>query len=231
MRLIENVRMTDPACEDVVVKLTLEPVDRGNVQPFTTGQFVVMGIPGVKDPAPAYFAVASSPAETDYYEVVIKRGSGMADYLSDLTPGAEVEVEGPMGRGFDLEPFKGSNVILMGVGTGISPLRSVWKSIIENRNDFGKVSIYAGFLTPLHSLLTDELAALSNYNIDISISVATGSDDWNGAIGFVQDALLADHPNSENSVVCIAGMSVMVDACKETLQNLGFDDSRILLNF
>ncbi|MES0372161.1 MAG: hydrogenase, partial [Mariprofundaceae bacterium] len=95
----------------------------------------------------------------------------------------------------------------------------------------GKVSIYAGFLTPLHSLLTDEMAALSNYNIDISISVATGSDDWNGAIGFVQDALLADHPNSENSVVCLAGMSVMVDACKETLQNLGFDDSRILLNF
>lgn len=231
MRLIENVRMTDPACEDVVVKLTLEPIDRGEVQPFTTGQFVVMGIPGVKDPAPAYFAVASSPAETDYYEVVIKQGSGMADYLSDLEPGAEVEVEGPMGKGFNLEPFKGSNVILMGVGTGISPLRSVWKTIIENRNEYGKVSIYAGFLTPLHSLLTDEMAALSEYNIDINISVATGSDDWNGAIGFVQDALLADQPNSKNSVVCLAGMSVMVDACKETLHNLGFDDSRILLNF
>jgi len=40
-----------------------------------------------------------------------------------------------------------------------------------------------------------------------------------------------DQPDSSNSVVCLAGMSAMVDACKETLQNLGFDDSRILLNF
>ncbi|MDX8403640.1 MAG: FAD-binding oxidoreductase [Mariprofundaceae bacterium] len=231
MRLIENTRITDPVCEDVVVKLTLEPIDSKEVQPFTTGQFVVMGIPGVKDPAPAYFSVASSPADTRHYEFVVKRGSGMADYLSELTPGAEVEVEGPMGRGFDLKPFKDCNVILMGVGTGISPLRSVWKTIIENRNSYGKVTIYAGFLTPLHSLLTDEMAALSEHNIDINISVATGSDDWNGAIGYVQDALLADRPTSENSVVCLAGMSVMVDACTETLQNLGFDDSRILLNF
>ncbi len=231
MRLIENIRITDTACEDVVVKLRLENIDRKNVLPFTAGQFVVMGIPGVKNPAPAYFAVASSPYEARYYEFVVKRGSGMADYLSELAPGAEIEVEGPMGKGFDLLPFKKCNVILMGVGTGISPLRSVWRSIIEERESYGKVTIYAGFLTPLHRLLTDELEALSEQHIEVKISLDRTDDDWNGPIGYVQDALLADHPDPENSVVCLAGMSAMVDACTETLQNLGFDDSRILLNF
>jgi len=231
MRLKDNVRITDPACDDIVVKLTLETLDREPVQPFTSGQFVRMGIPDVKDPAPAYFAVASSPLETKNYEIVIKRGTGMADYLAELAPGAEVEIEGPMGKGFDLSPFKGCDVILMGVGTGISPLRSVWDTIIQQRSDFGKVTIYAGFLTPLHSLLTDEMAALAEHNIEVNISVATGGGDWNGAIGYVQDSLLANPPSSENSVACLAGMSAMVDACTETLQNLGFDDSRILLNF
>jgi len=231
MRLKDNVRITDPACEDIVVKLTLETLGGAAVQPFISGQFVRIGIPDVKDPAPAYFAVASSPYETSRYEIVIKQGTGMADYLAGLTPGAEVEIEGPMGKGFDLSPFKGCDVILMGVGTGISPLRSVWNSIIEQRSDFGKVTIYAGFLTPLHSLLTDEMAALSEHNIEVNISVATGGGDWNGAIGYVQDALLAAQPSGENSVACLAGMSAMVDACSETLQNLGFDDSRILLNF
>jgi NAD(P)H-flavin reductase len=231
MRLKENIRMTDPACEDIVVKLTLETLDREPVQPFMSGQFVRVGIPDVKDPAPAYFAVASSPYETRHYEIVIKQGTSMGDHLALLAPGAELEIEGPMGKGFDLSPFKGCDVILMGVGTGISPLRSVWDSIIQQRSDFGKVTIYAGFLTPLHSLLTDEMAALSEHNIEVNISVATGSDDWNGAIGYVQDALLANHPDGENSVACLAGMSAMVDACSETLQNLGFDDSRILLNF
>jgi len=231
MRLRDSVRLTDPACEDIVVKLTLETLDRGPVQPFISGQFVRMGIPDVKDPAPAYFAVASSPFETSHYEIVLKCGSGMANYLAELAPGAEVEIEGPMGKGFDLSPFKGCDVILMGVGTGISPLRSVWDSIIQQRPDFGKVTIYAGFLTPLHSLLTDEMAALAEHNIEVNISVATGSDDWKGAIGYVQDSLLADAPSGENSVACLAGMSAMVDACSETLQNLGFNDSRILLNF
>jgi NAD(P)H-flavin reductase len=231
MRLIENVRITDPACEDVVVKLVFEPVDQQAVQPFTTGQIVVMGIPDVKDPAPAYFAIASSPNETAAYEFVIKRGAAMANHLSELMPGAEVQVEGPMGKGFDLGPFKGDDVILMGVGTGISPLRSVWRSIIDNRNEYGSVTIYAGFLTPMHLLLTDELEALADHQIEVKVSLDSGNDEWEGPIGYVQDELSADNPNSENTVVCLAGMSAMVDACTETLQNLGFDDSRILLNF
>lgn len=231
MRLIENVQITDPACEDIVVKLMLEPIDRSKVCPFVTGQFVIMGIPGIKDPAPAYFAIASSPDDREYYEFVIKRGAGMADYLAELTPGAEVEVDGPMGKGFDLTPYKGGNVILMGVGTGISPLRSIWRWIIERREDFGSVTIYAGFLTPMHRLLTDEMDSLAAHGIEVNVSLDQGDDDWTGPIGYVQDALLADHPTSENTVVCLAGMSAMVDACRETLQNLGFDDSRILLNF
>jgi NAD(P)H-flavin reductase len=231
MRLIENVLITDPACEDEVVKLAFEPIDRKKVKPFVTGQFVVMGIPGVKDPAPAYFAIASSPDEDDYYEFVIKRGAAMADHLAELSPGAEVQIEGPMGKGFNLTPFKGDNVILMGVGTGISPLRSVWRSIIHDRKQFSSVTIYAGFLTPLHRLLTDEMEALSEHDIEVKVSLDTGDEDWDGPIGYVQDTLKTDHPDASNTVVCLAGMSAMVDACKETLQNLGFDDSRILLNF
>ena len=231
MRLIENTQITDPACEDIVVKLTFESIDQKPVRPFTPGQFVVIGIPDVKTPAPAYFAIASAPQETNHYEFVVKRGAAMADYLAELPPGAEIRVEGPMGKGFNLEPFKGDNVILMGVGTGISPLRSVWRSIIDNRDDFGSVTIYAGFLTPLHQLLTDEMEALSVYDIEVKVSLDRGDENWDGPIGYVQDALLADQPDSSNSVVCLAGMSAMVDACKETLQNLGFDDSRILLNF
>ena len=231
MRLIENILMTDPACEDAVVKLTFEPIERGPVHPFVAGQFVVIGIPGVKNPAPAYFAIASAPSDSDRYEFVVKRGAAMADHLAELTPGAEVQVEGPMGKGFDLTPFKGNDVILMGVGTGISPLRSVWRTIIKDREQFGSVTIYAGFLTPLHRLLTDEMESLGDHNIEVKVSLDTGDEHWDGPIGYVQDTLESDQPESSNTVVCLAGMSAMVDACKETLQNLGFDDSRILLNF
>lgn len=229
MRVKENLRLTAPACEDVVVQLTLEPLN-GSLKPFIAGQFVRIGIPGVRVPAPGFFPVATSPAELDGFELFIKDAGPLSHYLCGVEAGAELEIEGPMGKGFDLTPYKGCDVYLIGVGTGIAPLRSVWRQIIARREDYGHVAIYAGFLTSMHCLLTDELDELAAGRIEVSITLETGHQNWDGPIGYVQHALESDAPGGSNAVACLAGMSAMVDACTETLQNLGFDDSRILLN-
>ena len=223
--------LSSPDCEDTIIRLEIEPTQGKKIAPFTPGQIARLGLPGLKDPQPGYFAIASEPARSDAFEFVIKHRPGIAALLSDLEPGATVEVEGPMGHGFDLAPFAGCDVYLIGVGTGVAPLRSVWRHLISHREQYGRVAIYCGFLTPCHRLLTDELDSLSEHDIEVSVSVTSGSEDWNGPIGYVQDALRHDAPNGENSVACLAGMNAMVDACRETLHTLGFDDSHILLNY
>jgi len=230
MRVKENERMTDPACDDIVVRLELAPTAK-SVRPFVAGQYVRIGIPGLASPPPAYFAIASDPNNGQSYDFFIKCAGGMAEYLCQVEPGVELEVEGPMGKGFDLDDYKGMDVYLIGVGTGIAPLRSVWHHIIANREDYGRVAIYAGFLSPLHRLLTDELETLSEHGIEVSVSLEIGHESWDGPIGYVQHAIEADAPDGRNAVACLAGMSAMVDACRQTLQNLGFDESRILLNY
>lgn len=223
--------MTDPACGDVVVRLVLEPVEGQPVPPFVAGQYVRLGIPDVDQPAPGYFAIASEPHERSKYEFFIKQSGPLSRYLCTLKPGSPLDVDGPMGKGFDLSRFRGHDVYLIGVGTGIAPLRSVWHYLIRHRTEFGKVAIYAGFLTPLHRLLTDELATMAEHQIDVHVTVEIGQDAWDGPIGYVQHALAADRPDGSHAVACLAGMSAMVDACRQTLQALGFDDSRILLNY
>ncbi len=231
MKVKENERMTDPSCDDVVVRLRLVPVDGGRVRPFKPGQYVRLGLPGVSQPAPGYFAIATEPEETAGYDFFIKSAGPLSMRLCELEPGAELEVEGPMGKAFDIDAFKGFDAYLIGVGTGIAPLRSVWRHIIRNRQDFGRVAIYAGFLTPLHRLLTDELQSMAKHDIEVSVTVEVGQDNWDGPIGYVQHALAADRPDGSRAVACLAGMSAMVDACRETLQNLGFDERHILLNY
>ncbi|MDQ6999839.1 MAG: hydrogenase [Mariprofundus sp.] len=230
MRVKENIRKTAADCKDTVIKLTLEPVT-GTLDSFLPGQFVLIGLPGINDPAPGYFAIASGPEDPEVFEFFIKDAGPLSSYLCDIEIGAELEVEGPMGKGFDLAPFKGNNVYLIGAGTGIAPLHSVCLSIVRHREDYGRVVIYAGFLTEMHQLLTDELDELAEHNIEVSISLEMGHKSWDGPIGYVQHALQSDALDGANSVACLAGMSAMVDACTETLQNLGFDDSRILLNY
>lgn len=231
MQLTECIRLSDEACDDMIVKISLETMDGQAVPHFIAGQYVRIGMPCMKEPAPAYFAMASSPYHQDAYEFVIKKGNGMSKYLPELPLGSEVEVEGPIGKGFDLTEHRGKHVVLLGVGTGIAPLRSLWGKMVQERQDFGRISIYAGFLTALHTLLTDEMEHLSQHNIDVSVSLTTGHENWDGAVGYVQHALADDAPSPENTVVCIAGMSAMVDACTETLHKLGFNDDQILLNF
>jgi len=231
MRVKENFRMTDPACQDEVVQLTLETKNRLAVQTFQAGQYVRIAIPGLQDPAPGYFAIASSPEDSEAYEFFVKNSGALSQYLCNIQAGAELAIEGPMGKGFDLESHKGCDVYLIGVGTGIAPLRSVWRHLIQHRSDYGKVHIYAGFLSSLHQLLTDELEELADHNIEVSTTLEMGHDNWDGPIGYVQHALESDKPNSSNAIACLAGMNVMVDACTETLQQLGFDESRILLNY
>jgi len=230
MRVTNNTRLTMPECDDVVIKLDLAPLQTEQIRPFVCGQIVRLGLPGLKRPAPGYFAIASEPEDTRCYEFVIKRRDGISAMLADLEPGARVAVDGPMGKGFDISQYKGFDVCLLGVGTGIAPLRSLWRSIIRRRNDYGKISIYAGFLTPMHRLLTDEMESLSKHSIETHVSVTTGDESWDGSIGFVQHALLEQHSSGGKSIACIAGMSAMVDACTETLHNLGFNDEHILLN-
>lgn len=231
MRVKENIRIVDPACGDTVMQLVLEPADGSEVKPFTAGQFVRIAIPGLKEPAPGYFAIASGPETTSSYEFYIKNAGPLSAHLCALQPGDQLDLEGPMGKGFNLEAYKGSDIYLIGVGTGIAPLRSVWSHIIHHRKYFGKVAIYAGFLTSLHQLLTDELTDLSHHDIEVSITLETGHENWAGPIGYVQHALEQDEVDGSNAVACLAGMSAMVDACTETLHHLGFDDSRILLNY
>jgi len=231
IRLQQRTRLTDPACDDVVVQLSFAALPSQSLPAFIAGQYVRLRLPKQPELQDAYFALASSPHDTATYDFVIKAMHPLSEALVNLPEGEEVEIEGPMGKGFDLSKHKGKNIILMGVGTGIAPLRSVWLDLIQHREDYGSVSIYAGFLSAMHHLLTDELGSLADHNIQVSISLATGHDDWQGPVGYVQHALAGNQPSSENTVACLAGMNVMVDACTETLLELGFNEQQILLNF
>jgi len=231
LRLAQSEQLTDASCDDMVVKLTFEALPHQSLPAFMPGQCVRMSLPEQADMPASYFAIASSPHDTSSYEFVIKGVHPLSFALIELSLGAEVEVEGPMGKGFDLSADQGKNIILMGVGTGIAPLRSVWLDLIKSRGDYKKISIYAGFLTAMHHLLTDELENLEKHDIQVSISLATGHHDWRGPVGYVQQALEDDKPKPDNTVVCLAGMSVMVDACTESLQQLGFNDEQVKLNF
>jgi dihydroorotate dehydrogenase electron transfer subunit len=90
-------------------------VRRGGLEPGAPGQFFMLRPPGHVLPRPMSLCIAP-PGELGFLVAVVGPGTAA---LAALEPGREVEVLGPLGRGFRLDVAR---PLLVGGGVGIAPL-------------------------------------------------------------------------------------------------------------
>ncbi len=227
-----KMRINKVVCETSEIKsfrLASSNGNWGTVFPFIPGQLVVLSLPGLK---PAYFAIASAPEEQGYLDVLIRKGKGTSGAIYDLEVGAEIEVSNPTGKGFPLDNHKGKNLLLISVGTAIAPMRSVLRSLLRRRGEFGEVMLFQGVLTPHHFPYEDEMKDWSRQGIQVYRTVTFPENTgWTGYSGFVQGVLEEVRPNPHNTIVFLAGMKEMIEQTTELLIRLGFKAEDILLNY
>ena len=99
-------------------------------------------------------------------EVSGERFPGVAsNYLCDRKPGDKVQLTGPYGRQFLPPKDNTSNMLMIGVGTGIAPFRAFIKHIYDERREWkGKVRLFYGARTGMDLLyMNDRNGDLSNY--------------------------------------------------------------------
>ena len=88
-----------------------------------------------------------------------------SNYLCDRKVGDEITITGPHKLPFVVPEDKNSNLILIGMGTGIAPFRAFIKNIYKNVKDWnGKVRLFYGARSGLELLyLNDKDGDLTNY--------------------------------------------------------------------
>lgn len=99
-------------------------------------------------------------------EISGERHPGVAsNYLCDAKVGDEILIAGPYGRQFQAPKDNKSNILMIGVGTGIAPFRAFLKHIFEERKEWlGKVRLYYGARTGMDLLyMNDQKNDLSLY--------------------------------------------------------------------
>jgi len=88
---------------------------------FATGQFVEITVPGVGE---APFTPSSSPFEKDKLDVTIMKVGTVTEKLHEMKEGDVVGIRGPYGKGYPLDKMYGKEVLILGGGVGMAPLRS-----------------------------------------------------------------------------------------------------------
>jgi NAD(P)H-flavin reductase len=208
----------------------LMPVDASNTHgvDFIPGQVAILR---VNQEEPAYFAFAGAPEDREL-EILVKRTVGVSSALFDMGPGDQIDLLGVAGHGFDLDQPRGQDLVFVGMGTGVAPLRSALRHVLSRQKDFGQLVVLYGARTPEDFCYRDETQGWKNAGVELRqvISQPDGHD-WSGPTGYVQSLL--DHvlPNLKSPVALICGSREMIEQTRDRLQQMGFAPEAILTNY
>jgi ferredoxin--NADP+ reductase len=88
-----------------------------------------------------------------------------SNYLCDLRPDDTIRFAGPVGYPFVIPEDKGADLLMLGMGTGIAPFRTLIRQIYEKIGGWkGRVRLFYGARSPLEMLyMNEENSDLANY--------------------------------------------------------------------
>src|SRR6266702_826104 len=200
---------------------------------FWAGQYVDLTVPGTG--ITRAFSMANAPNSPTKLQFIIKKyPDGAFSSLLDgrLKPGDQLTAKGPYGTCFRREERPGP-MILVGGGSGMSPLWSILSDHIES-GEQRPIRFFYGARTRADLFLQDELAAnsgkLSDFKFIPALSQALPDDAWQGETGFIHETVsrcLRDEKLAGEIDSYSCGPPQMIDAILPVLQMAGVEPDRI----
>jgi NAD(P)H-flavin reductase len=195
---------------------------------FVPGQVAMLH---VDNEEPAYFAFASAPEDREL-EFLIKRTAGASVKIFEMKQGDRVDLLDVAGHGFDLEQQRGRDLVFVAMGTGVAPLRSALRHVLNRKPEFGQLVVLYGARTPDAFCYRDETQSWEDAGVELRQVISRpDGHDWSGPTGYVQSLL--DHvlPDLKSPVALICGSDEMIAQTRGRLQQMGFAPEAILTNY
>ncbi len=196
---------------------------------FTTGQFVELTVPGAGE---APFTPSSEPGQNGKLDLTVMNVGRVTSSLHQLSKNSLVGLRGPYGSGYPLKNFEGKEILIVGGGVGLAPLRSLLFSLFKEIDKYKKVILKYGAKTPddiVYKNALKDWAKLKKVEVEISVD-KTNSYPWPGKVGLVTTLLEKLNLDLKNSVAIVCGPPVMMKFVTFKLLDLGFSHKDIYLS-
>jgi len=193
---------------------------------YQPGQFVELSVFGVGE---APFCIAQSPTRSDFIEVTVRRTGSVTNRLHTYQPGDVVGLRGPFGNCFPFDRAKGKDLIFVGGGIGLPPLRSLINFVLDHRDDYREVHVLYGARTPADRVYKKELAAWSRSDkLSLVETVDRADETWTGHVGVVTKLLKGMSVDTSSTVAFTCGPPVMLTFVVAELVGLGIPSRNIV---
>jgi len=196
---------------------------------FSTGQFVEMTVPGLGE---APFTPSSNPKEKEKMDVTIMSAGRVTKKLHELKPKTRVGIRGPYGKGYPLDKFEGKELLIVGGGVGLAPLRSLLYALFNEVGRFEKILLRYGAKTPRDIIYKKEIDKWTEIDkkVDVKLTVDQGDSSWKGKVGLVTTLLNGAEVDLKNSVAVVCGPPIMMKFATLKLVEIGYKPEDIYLS-
>ncbi len=229
---------------DDVRTLHVAPV-RGVPAPFEPAQCGMIGLPGLGE---APISISSDPDDLRFHAYTIRRVGPITAGLLALDPGDQVIVRGPFGNAWPTGSAEGGDVLVVGGGIGLAPLRSLVCRLASHRERFGDVELVVGARCADRLLYGRQYETWRDLGIGVKVSVDVAVDgpdvavdgpdvagpdlagEGRGAhVGLVTDLIDDLDLRWAHTTAFVCGPDEMMHHVADQLVGFGADASRIHL--
>jgi len=217
---IESITQETPDIK--TFRLTFCDAEKNEAFTYRPGQFGLYSVFGAGE---ATFCIASSPTRKGYIECSVKCAGKVTGELHQCNEGDMIGFRGPYGNWFPVDEMQGKNLLFVGGGIGLAPLRSVIWNCLDCRDQFGDVFILYGARTVSDLVYKHELETwreMDDVRTLYTVDPGGETPEWNGEVGFVPTVLENATPSPENTVVITCGPPIMIKFVLTSLMKLGF---------
>jgi MocE subfamily Rieske [2Fe-2S] domain protein len=159
-------------------------------------------------------------------------GAG-SSYIFSLKPGDLVTGIGPFGD-FHIKPTQ-REMVYIGGGAGMAPLRAHLSNLLETERTARKISFWYGARSTQELFYQDYFDGLAklhpNFQFNLALSAPQPEDNWSGHAGFIHEVVreryLRDHPAPATAEYYLCGPPMMIKACTGMLADLAVPDHQI----
>ena len=235
------IQIDVPAYNNIQYKnFEIEEIYRDDWDKFDVWQYTAEN----KNPIFRAYSMANHPAEGNMIMLNIRIASpppnmpsvppGIASsYVFNLKPGDKITVSGPYGD-FHIKDTE-REMVYIGGGAGMAPLRSHIFHLLKTENTKRKVSFWYGARSVKEMFYDEEFKDLekqfSNFKYQVALSDPLPNDNWEGPIGFIHqvalDLYLKNHEDPTECEYYLCGPPMMISAVQKMLWDLGVEEDMI----
>ena len=213
--ILEVIKHTD-------IEYTFRMAFRGDVKP---GQFFEVSIPKYGE-AP----ISVSGIGDGFVDLTIRRVGKVTNEVFEHYVGDTLLMRGPYGNGFDVENYKGKELVIIAGGTGVSPVRGVISYFADHAEQRKDMTLITGFKSVKDVLFKADFPYWRE-RMNVILTLDSGEETAEHKIGlvtkYIPDLKLQD---VSKAVAIVVGPPAMMRFSVKGLLERGFKEENIWIS-